>query len=139
MNSKGWCGLLILSSLISFIIGCKKDNGDYLGKYTGLYVFTISTHSQFYPYNIDTTYTTNYNGQISSYVGDLINAYRRLSINFGKVITPQVLESGRFVDESIGGDYSLVGQFSNTDVVTFEIRQQSAGFTIVEDITGERR
>jgi hypothetical protein len=138
MNKKVWCGLLIFSSLISIILGCKKDNGDYLGQYSGSYVFTIITRSRIFGHN-DTTYTTTFNGQISSYVGDLINANRRLSINFGEVITPQVLESGKFVDESTGGIYSLSGLFSNKDNVSIYISRESAGFSTLKDVQGHRQ
>src|SRR5450631_1929476 len=139
MKRKICTGLLILSSFLMFIIGCKKENGAYLDKYTGSYVFTVTIHHQIFHDNFDTTYTKTVNGSISSYVGDLNNGYRRLFINFGEVINPEVLESGSFISESLGGAYSLQGRFVSASSVAFDIIQQSAGFAIFKSVEGVRR
>ena len=90
-------------------------------KYTGSYTFTIIRHHQIWFANYDTTYTLTFDGQISKYSGDLDNAYRRLTIDFGNTIEPEVLESGEFITESSGGSYYLSGHFVNSDEVTFSL------------------
>ena len=148
MKSKSLLRLLILLSLIISIFSCKKD-ADYLDKFTGSFTFTISIHETIWFENFDTTYTSTFNGQITRYDGKLKstlnntdnpkNTYRRLAFDFGEVITPEVLESGEFVNESYGGaDYSLSGKFINPDEVQFNIFGQSAGFSISENVTGRR-
>jgi hypothetical protein len=132
--------LLILFFLIAIIFGCQKDDADYLNKYTGFFTFTIKRHHQIWIYNYDTVYTITFDGQISKYSGDLKNAYRRLTIDFGNTIEPEVLGGGEFVTERRGGaDYYLFGHFLNSDEVTFEFKQESAGFYMVDYVTGKRR
>jgi hypothetical protein len=132
--------LLILFILIVIIFGCQKDDADYLNKYTGFFTFTIKRQHRIWFSNYDTAYTITFDGQISKYSGDLNNAYRRLKIDFGNTIEPEVLEGGAFVTERRGGaDYYLLGHFLNSDEVTFEFKQESAGFYMLDNVTGRRR
>ncbi|HZY25130.1 MAG TPA: hypothetical protein VFE71_04840 [Bacteroidales bacterium] len=135
MKSKLLLRLLILFTLFISIFSCEKD-ADYLKKYTGSFAFTVTIHQTIYIENIDTTYSSTFNGQIT--IDD--EKLRRLSINYGNglAITPKVLESGQFVDEGGYSSNRLSGQFSSQDEVIFDISGDSAGFSIVTHVTGKR-
>jgi hypothetical protein len=122
----------ILGFCFIIMISCDKESSDYRNKYTGNFTFTVV--SEFWQLNQITQYDTLiFDGSVRLYAdGDDLKDLsqmdftatdsKRVTIEFlqGQIITPEIEESGEFV-EAGAYHYHHSGRFVNNDEVEFNV------------------